>query len=67
MTWLSGLSSGDKEEMAKDSCDAFNDGKISEGELRLSLGSLGYNATDIEDLIKFYRPEPPENDNGDAD
>lgn len=65
MTWLNGLSREEKEEMVKDACDAYNDARISEQEFRASLGKLGYNATDIEDLVKFYRPAPPENDDAD--
>lgn len=67
MNWLSGLSEEDKQEMVQDSCDAFREDKISEVEFRQSLGKLGFNATDIEGLVKDYRPEPPENANGDAD
>lgn len=67
MTWLSGLSSEEKCEMEEDSCEAFQRGMISDIEFRLALGRLGYNATDIQDFVKQYRPGPPENEHGDAD
>lgn len=67
MNWLSGLSSSEKREMEEDSCEAFQRGMISDMDFRLALGRLGYNATDIQDFIKQYSPEPPENADGDAD
>lgn len=62
MNWRASLSDSDKREMYQDSCAAFQSADISEETFRKSLVELGYNATDIEEAVKFYRPEPPEND-----
>ena len=64
MNWRASLSDEEADEMFKDLCDNFNADVISESEFRLGLAKLGYNATDIEDNVKFYRPSPPENDDG---
>lgn len=65
MIWLNGLSDEDKKEMYADICAAYQSGTIDEKDLRQQLGYLGYNATDIQEAEKFYRPEPPENDETD--
>lgn len=52
-------------ELLTELCEQFKDGKLSESDFRISLGALGCNATDIEDLIKEHRPPAPENDDGD--
>ena len=59
--WLSGLSRAEVDEMYNDACSAFNASLIDEKEFRTTLGTLGYNATDIEDCVKQHRPPPPEN------
>lgn len=64
MTWLNGLSDTDKKEMYEDSCAAYQAGIIDDKDFKTALASLGYNATDIEDAEKFYRPSPAENSNG---
>lgn len=61
MNWRASLSKEEIEEMYEDSCSAYNIGVISLNDLKLALGKLGYNATEIEDAEKFYRPSPPEN------
>lgn len=60
MNWLSGLSDEDKKEMYEDNCAAYQSGSINETEFKMALAKLGYNATDIADAEKFYRPTPPE-------
>lgn len=60
MTWLSSLSDNDKKELYEDSCAAYQAGNVGFKEFVLALGKLGYNATDIADAEKFYRPTPPE-------
>lgn len=62
MSWLNSLSDDDKREMYEDSCAAYQDGRINFNEFVRALGKLGYNATDIADAEKFYRPTPSEND-----
>lgn len=62
MSWLNGLSDEDKKEMFEDNCAAYNQGIIELREFTLCLAKLGYNATDIADLERFYRPKPPEDD-----
>ena len=49
--WQDNLSNEDKEEMIADAIEAFHNNQISEYELRLQLGKLGLNATEIEDKI----------------
>jgi len=62
MNTRSGLSDEDKKEIFQSNCEAFQDGYIEEKEFREQLGLLGYNATDIEEYVQFYRPKPPEDD-----
>jgi len=62
MTWLNGLSDQDRREMYEDTCKAYQSSEISLVTFTTSLAKLGYNATDIAELEKFYRPSPPEND-----
>ena len=62
MNWLSSLSDEDKKEMYGDSCAAYQAGTIDFKEFTLTLAKLGYNATDIYEAEKFYRPSPPENE-----
>lgn len=57
MSWHDGLSQADKDEMFLDSCDAFSNSFISEKLFRESLAKLGYNAKDIEDLVKEHAPK----------
>lgn len=61
-TWLNGLSDQDKREMYEDTCAAYQTGQINLLTFTQSLARLGYNATDIAEAEKFYRPEPPENE-----
>lgn len=56
------LSQEEKAEIYQDRCEAFQGGVIQEDYFRKELVKLGYNATEIEDLVKFYSPSPPEND-----
>lgn len=62
MSWLNGLSDDEKREMFDDSSAAFSVDLINEKEYRATLIKLGYNATDIEDCVKQYRPDEPELD-----
>lgn len=62
MSWLNSLSDDDRKEMYEDNCAAYKAGIIQLKEFVLCLATLGYNATDIAELERFYRPEPPEND-----
>jgi len=57
MSWLSGISKEEKDEMYLDACTAFNTEVINEKEFRATLGKLGYNATDIEDIVRWHRPK----------
>lgn len=54
--WLNGLSQAEKDEMFLDACEAFQTERISEKEFRETLAQLGYNATDIEDLVRNPSP-----------
>ncbi len=56
------LSAEEKAEIYEDRTAAFQGGYISEIIFRIEMALLGKNATEIEELVKFYRPEPPEND-----
>lgn len=56
MSWLNGMSQAEKDEMYLDSCAAFNTEVISEKEFRLTLAKLGYNATEIEEIVKQHAP-----------
>lgn len=46
----------EKDEIYNDRCEAFELDMISEKEFRSVLGKLGYNATEIEEIVRFYRP-----------
>lgn len=61
-SWLNGLTKEEQDEIYTDNCNAYNQGIVNEAEFRNCLVRLGYNAKDIEDLEKFYRPPPPENE-----
>lgn len=54
--WLNGLSQQEKAEMFLDLLQAFSTDVITEKEFRESLAKLGYNATDIEDLVRSPKP-----------
>lgn len=54
----------EREEHFLDMCEGFKDDLVDEHEFRSELASLGYNATEIEDLVREHRPSPPENDDG---
>jgi Holliday junction resolvasome RuvABC DNA-binding subunit len=54
--WHDQLSQSEKDEMYLDACEAFNIEVISEKEFRETLVQLGYNATDIEEIVKDQRP-----------
>lgn len=60
MSWLNGLTQQDKEEMFADACQAFQIEVIAESEFIMTLVKLGYNATEIADLVKEFRPPAPE-------
>lgn len=51
------LTSEERGEIFLDSCEAFKSGKITEREFRKDMIRCGFNATDIEDLVRQYRPE----------
>lgn len=53
------LTQQEKDEIFLDSCDAFLTTVITEEQFRADLARLGYNATEIEDLVKEYRPNTP--------
>lgn len=55
----------DRDDHFLDLCSGFEDGLIEEAEFRSELGHLGYNATDIEELVREHRCKPPENEDGD--
>lgn len=67
MTYYNGsLSDQDKKDIYEDACAAYQAGSISLVEFSAKLASIGYNATDIADVEKFYRPQPQESeDEGD--
>ena len=56
------LSQEDKDEIFDDRCDAFRMNLISEQYFRQELARLGYNATEIEEVVKHCRPPPGEED-----
>jgi Holliday junction resolvasome RuvABC DNA-binding subunit len=60
MNWLASLSQSDKDEMFQDACQAFQGDVIAESEYIMTLVKLGYNATEIADLVKEFRPPAPE-------
>lgn len=66
MNWLSSLSDDDRKELYADSCASYQIGIINFKEFVLALAKLGYNATEIADAEKFYRPTPPENGEDDG-
>ena len=53
------LTQSEKDEIFLDSCDAYVEGKITTEQFRSDLVRCGYNASDIEDLIKEYKPNTP--------
>jgi hypothetical protein len=58
------LNQQEKDEVFLDACEAFELSELSEELFRAILGNLGYNATDIEDIVREHRPPAPENSNG---
>ena len=64
MSWADSLSQEEKDEMLLDACAAFNAEQINETELTATLAKLGFNATDIRDIIRANRPRPPEDEDG---
>lgn len=62
MRYNGALSDEDRKEIYEDTCAAYQAGVISLVEFTSRLAEIGYNATDISDLEKFYRPSPPEDD-----
>lgn len=56
MSWLNGLSTGERLEMYEDACLAFKNDIISEKEFRSHLAKLGYNASDIDDEVRRNAP-----------
>lgn len=55
----------ERDEHFLDLCAGFKDGLVDESIFRIELGQLGYNATDIEDIVKQNAPTAPENEDGD--
>ena len=55
------LSQEEQAEIFGDRCDAFRINLISEQYFRQELAKLGYNATEIEEFVREYRP-PGEED-----
>ncbi len=62
MRYNGALSSQDKQEIFEDACAAYQAGSISLVEFTAKLAEIGYNATDIADAERFYRPPTPENE-----
>ena len=60
MSWHHTLSSTEREEFRIELCAALARGEMTAEEFRTQIGELGCNATEIEEMIKFYQPEPPE-------
>lgn len=60
MNWRASISDDDAKEMYEDSCAAYHCGNITLNDFQLALAKLGYNATEIADSEKFYRPSPAE-------
>lgn len=54
--FLNGLSGEERAEIYLDMCTAFNTRVILEEEFRATLGELGYNATDIEEIVTQHAP-----------
>lgn len=59
------LSDQDKKDIHEDACAAYQAGGISLVEFTAKLANIGYNATDIADLERFYRPPASEDSEGD--
>lgn len=55
MSWLNGLSSGERREIYEDACRAFQGEFIDEKEFRQTLAKLGYNASDIDEEVRGCR------------
>lgn len=62
MTWMNGLSREERQEVYEDRCAAYQQGIMSLQKFTIDLAKLGYNATDIAEAERFYRPSPPENE-----
>lgn len=62
MTWFNGMSDTERTEMYGEICAAYQAGHIGRISFIAQLGKLRYSATDIADAEKFYRPEPPEDE-----
>jgi hypothetical protein len=60
--WLNGLSNEERRDIEEDNAIAYQTGVINLDEFVKCLVKLGYNATDIVDWEKRFRPEPQEND-----
>jgi len=60
MPYYRDLSQADKDELFDDRCEAFEKNIIDELAFRLELAALDYNATEIEEVVRFYRPPKPE-------
>lgn len=68
MNWRASLSDEEAKEMYENCCSSYWSGTINDIEFRLQLSKLGYNATDIAEAERFYRPSPPEGEHeGDSD
>ncbi len=48
------LTQSEKDEIYLDLCVAFESDVITESEFRKGLASLGYNATDISDIVRQH-------------
>lgn len=66
MPVFNGLSDDDRKEVYEDRCASYANGSISMSIFIQELAKLGYNASDIYEAEKFYRPTPPENDDGET-
>lgn len=62
MRYNGSLSDSDRKEIYEDACAAYQAGQLSLVSFTSILADLGYNATDIADAEKFYRPVPPEDE-----
>lgn len=60
MNWRASLSDDEVKELYEDNAAAYQGGQITFQEFVLCLAKLGYNATEIAEAEKFYRPSPPE-------
>ena len=52
------LTQEEKDEIFLDLTSAFEQDQITELDFRMGLRRIGFNATDIEDMVKIYRPKP---------